>query len=359
LHLKHEYIAILIVAGQMVTWNEVVSIRYKIEKEKEIPLFRTLNWYFLFVSLLSFYGKYALTFAMTLGGAIAKFSHQVLEYSHPIIFFLYVAGFVAFILSLRKDSLRYQFSQLTWTILTLLLIVGQTHFSMQYLFDGIIWILLPHSMSIVNDIMAYFCGIMLGRKIIDRPLFALSPNKTWEGFIGAMFFTIAFAFFVSPLFLQSQWLICPAGLYDPLTERCDTAKFPHGYIFSETPYNIPVLSSDFSWTTTEISLYPLQLHAISFALFSSLVAPFGGFLASSIKRAFNKKDFQNIFPGHGGFMDRVDCQLLMCSFVFIYLNTFIKGPPATVDSILSQIKILSREEQLQLLDSLQTLIRQN
>jgi len=49
-------------------------------------------------------------------------------------------------------------------------------------------------------------------------------------------------------------------------------------------------------------------------------------------------------------MDRVDCQLLMCSFVYIYLNTFIKGKLATVDSIWSQINLLTREEQLELFD---------
>jgi len=225
---------------------------------------------------------------------------------------------------------------------------------MQYLFDGIIWILLPHSMSIVNDIMAYFCGILLGRKLIDRPLFALSPNKTWEGFIGAMFFTVVFAFFVSPYFIQ-DWIICPAGLFN--SSGCDTTSFDHGYIFSLSKYPIPTITSDFQFTTREIALYPLQLHAISFALFSSLIAPFGGFLASSIKRAFNKKDFDNIFPGHGGFMDRVDCQLLMCSFVFIYLNTFIKGKPATVDSILSQINLLTREEQLLLFHKFQAILK--
>jgi phosphatidate cytidylyltransferase len=291
----------------------------------------------------------------------SRISQWTLEYALPLIFFLYIAGFVAFILSLRKDSLRYQFSQLTWTLLTLLLIVGQTHFCMQYLFQGIIWILLPHGLSIVNDIMAYFCGITMGRKLIDRPLFALSPNKTWEGFIGAMFFTIAFAFFISPLFIQSDWIICPAGLYDAAAQKgCDVDKFDHGYIFVLTKYNIPYFSlSDLQMTTKEVLLYPLQLHAISFALFASLIAPFGGFLASSIKRAFNKKDFHNIFPGHGGFMDRVDCQLLTCSFVYIYLNTFIKGSATTVEAILSQIELLNFEQQTELMTALQAIIQTN
>ena len=45
---------------------------------------------------------------------------------------------------------------------------------------------------------------------------------------------------------------------------------------------------------------PIQLHSIPLALFASVVAPFGGFLASGIKRAYNIKDFDSIIPGHGG-----------------------------------------------------------
>jgi len=234
------------------------------------------------------------------------------------------------------------------------LVVGQTHFSMQYLYDGLIWILLPHGLIIVNDIMAYFCGISLGRKIIDRPLFYLSPSKTWEGFIGSMLFTVLIAFLMSPLFIQSDWLICPAGNYVPGI-GCDISTFNHGKIFLPARYRVPSILTDWGLSSIEyITLYPLQIHAVIFALFASLIAPFGGFLASSIKRAFHKKDFDTIFPGHGGFMDRVDCQLLMCSFVFIYVTTFMKTDLSTVDSILYQIHQLSKDQQQELYEALQS-----
>ena len=49
----------------------------------------------------------------------------------------------------------------------------------------------------------------------------------------------------------------------------------------------------------------MQLHAVAFAVFASLVAPFGGFFASGFKRAFRIKDFGAAIPGHGGFTDRM------------------------------------------------------
>lgn len=38
-----------------------------------------------------------------------------------------------------------------------------------------------------------------------------------------------------------------------------------------------------------IWMYPMQLHSLSLALFSSIIAPFGGFFASGFKRAFKVK----------------------------------------------------------------------
>ena len=55
-------------------------------------------------------------------------------------------------------------------------------------------------------------------------------------------------------------------------------------------------------------------------LFVSLIAPFGGFMASGFKRAFKIKDFADKIPGHGGFADRFDCKILTGCFMFFYLT---------------------------------------
>ncbi|KAL3283048.1 hypothetical protein HHI36_006206 [Cryptolaemus montrouzieri] len=50
---------------------------------------------------------------------------------------------------------------------------------------------------------------------------------------------------------------------------------------------------------------------------------FGSVLAG-FKRAINIKDFSNTIPGHGGIVDRFDCEFLMAIFVFVYMSTFVK-----------------------------------
>merc|ERR1719324_1074630 len=92
---------------------------------------------------------------------------------------------------------------------------------------------------------------------------------------------------------------------------------------------------DFEFFTVEAK--PIQLHALVLACFASVVAPFGGFLASAIKRAYNIKDFDSLIPGHGGFMDRVDCQFLMLLCTYVHYSTFVKEGKFSEGQILSAI----------------------
>jgi len=46
--------------------------------------------------------------------------------------------------------------------------------------------IVPVSMIVINDVMAYMFGFFFGR----TPLIKLSPKKTWEGFIGGGISTV-------------------------------------------------------------------------------------------------------------------------------------------------------------------------
>eukprot|EP00545_Synedropsis_sp_CCMP1620_P009528 CAMPEP_0119004594 /NCGR_PEP_ID=MMETSP1176-20130426/1236_1 /TAXON_ID=265551 /ORGANISM="Synedropsis recta cf, Strain CCMP1620" /LENGTH=384 /DNA_ID=CAMNT_0006956321 /DNA_START=40 /DNA_END=1194 /DNA_ORIENTATION=+ len=147
------------------------------------------------------------------------------------------------------------------------------------------WIFFPALLVIVNDTMAYICGIIVGKTKI---LPTVSPKKTWEGFLGAAIFTVALS---KPL-----WMLTMGG--------------------GDAP---PIAKT--------------QLFLL--AAYVSLVAPFGGFLASTVKRTFGAKDFGAIMPGHGGLVDRLDCQLVTAPFIYLYL-TFMGGPNGLVAAGSSQ-----------------------
>ena len=60
------------------------------------------------------------------------------------------------------------------------------------MYEGLIWMLLPSSLIIINDIFAYIFGKLFGK----TQLIALSPNKTVEGFIGGLIGTLIGSFLV-------------------------------------------------------------------------------------------------------------------------------------------------------------------
>jgi phosphatidate cytidylyltransferase len=59
------------------------------------------------------------------------------------------------------------------------------------------------------------------------------------------------------------------------------------------------------------------------AVFAALIAPFGGFFASGLKRGLKIKDFADSIPGHGGFADRFDCHIVIAFFVQVYLTQVV------------------------------------
>lgn len=108
-----------------------------------------------------------------------------------------------------------------------------------------------------------------------------------------------------------------------------------------------------SFTNISFTFAPMQLHALVLASFASLIAPFGGFFASGLKRSFKIKDFGDSIPGHGGMTDRMDCQFIMGFFAYMYYHTFISLHKVNVGTVLeTAITSLSPEEQIELVKSM-------
>lgn len=132
--------------------------------------------------------------------------------------------------------------------------------------DGQAWLLLLTAITVASDSAAFYTGSLFGRHKLCP---AISPNKTWEGFLGGLAGSFGAALLIRNFFLPA---------------------------------------------------YCLQSICLIVLLLSCLGAA-GDLSESVIKRAFGVKDSGSILPGHGGLLDRID-SLLLTAPVLYYLLYF-------------------------------------
>ncbi|KAF9429850.1 hypothetical protein BGZ94_009246 [Podila epigama] len=340
------FVILLVVSVQGLVYKEVIYLANVPSREKKLPWFRSLNWYFLFSTNYFLYGE----------SLIHNFQHiffvdafllPFATHHRFISFSLYVIGFVFFVANLKKGHYRFQFSQFAWTHMTLLLVVCQSHFIINNIFEGLIWFFLPASLVVTNDIWAYIFGFFMGK----TPLIKLSPKKTVEGFVGGWIMTMFFGILFATLFLKYPYMICPvkdlrATAFSGLTCEPNPVFVPTKHFL--TPW-LASLGRHLGMRHNYVMVAPLQWHVLIMACFASLIAPFGGFFASGFKRAFKIKDFGQSIPGHGGITDRMDCQFLMGLFSYMYYQSFIKTSALSVGLVLqTAINHLDGAEQMEL-----------
>ncbi|PAA76614.1 hypothetical protein BOX15_Mlig030952g3 [Macrostomum lignano] len=332
---------VLILIIQMMCFYEIINIGYVVYKSQDLPWFRTLSWFFLFTSNYFFFGESMIDqFRILLQRD--QFLQPLLTYHRFISFCLYCGGIVGFVVSLVKKHYLQQFTLFGWTHMALLVLVTSSHFMIRNVFNGVIWLLLPSSMIICNDIMAYMFGFFFGK----TPLIKLSPKKTWEGFIGGGLSTILFSVLLSHFLIQFDFFVCPLE-YDEVSDAVSMNCVRH-WIFERSTFHIPVVGK--LLFLSSIPWYPFYWHSIIMATFASFVGPFGGFFASGFKRAFKIKDFGDLIPGHGGMTDRFDCQIIMGTFVYVYFQTFIMV--TSPHHLLRQVYSLRPDDQLKFYEAL-------
>ncbi len=128
------------------------------------------------------------------------------------------------------------------------------------------WLLFVLAVNATGDVAALYVGGSIGtRKLAPR----VSPNKTWEGTIGSIVFSIA------------------AG----------------------TAYGNYFLADDARlWTFAAL------------ALIVNIAGQFGDLAESALKRGAGLKDSGNLLPGHGGLLDRIDAYLFSIPVIYCYLK---------------------------------------
>ena len=138
---------------------------------------------------------------------------------------------------------------------------------------SVIFIIMIFAITMLTDTFAYLIGSLIkGPKLAPK----ISPNKTISGSIGGLLGGVAGAMIVYALV-----------------------------------FNIPAWSS-------MLSMYSLSWwHFLIFGLIASIFGQCGDLLESKLKRMANIKDSGNIFPGHGGMLDRVDAMMMVATIMFI------------------------------------------
>jgi phosphatidate cytidylyltransferase len=125
-----------------------------------------------------------------------------------------------------------------------------------------------------SDMGAYLTGSVIGK----HPLVPhISPKKTWEGFFGALFFS----------------LLASVGLFLLMPGHFSVLTMPH---------------------------------AIVLGLLLGFAAVIGDLAESIIKRSTGVKDSGNMLPGIGGALDLIDSLLFTAPLLFFYLRLVIKVP---------------------------------
>lgn len=142
--------------------------------------------------------------------------------------------------------------------------------SLRGLENGFYWIALAFLASMFSDMGAFLIGRKIGRtKMMTR----VSPNKSWEGYIGGVVVAILLTGLIA-------WGV-------------------HQFIPAVT----------------------LQAGLVM-GLVVSVLAPLGDFGESMLKRPFGIKDSSDRIPGHGGFLDRIDA-FLWAAVIGYYLTLIL------------------------------------
>lgn len=135
--------------------------------------------------------------------------------------------------------------------------MGSYLISLRFLPDGSWWVLLTIPTIAMGDAGAFFIGRAFGKTPLAP---RISPNKTREGYLGGILFSL-----IGGVLFAVLW-----GLRSPLI----------------TP-----------------------MHGVVLGLVLGILSPLGDLGESMLKRQFNLKDSGRLLPGHGGILDRMDSWL--------------------------------------------------
>lgn len=85
-----------------------------------------------------------------------------------------------------------------------------------------------------------------------------------------------------------------------------------------------IINLIFTWCINKYLGYDISYLTIAvIGTILSIIGQLGDFSASVIKRYFDVKDYSELFPGHGGMLDRIDSVMFIAPFAYMLLTIFL------------------------------------
>ena len=143
--------------------------------------------------------------------------------------------------------------------------------------------------SCTTDIFALVFGLKFGKHKMAP---YISPKKSWEGAIGGTAVATALGF----IFLYFY------RYFAPLFHNGSSINFFDG-VFGYSEFTKP----------------GMIIFMILLSASMSVCSQIGDLVASKLKRYYGIKDYSNLFPGHGGILDRFDSALFSSSILLVFI----------------------------------------
>ena len=224
------------------------------------------------------------------------FSFHLDMYLTVGIIFLVITSCYIFVPDFETEDLGKLFVQILYISITFASFTVIRTYGIRYIFY-----LLLVVMS--TDIFALIFGVKFGKhKMAPK----ISPKKSWEGAIsGTVLATVLGVVFVL-LYPQVESFL-GVGTSTNFFDRI----FQYG----------------------NLSDSDMILYVISLTILMSICGQIGDLVASKFKRTYGIKDYSNLFPGHGGVLDRFD-SVLFSATIFLVLINF--------QTIINQLEIIEK-----------------
>lgn len=208
-------------------------------------------------------------FTLSIVGGVTLAISEI-PYFDTVILITFIAALVIFtFMMLAKKHLNISKPVPSVILALVVVLLFKSVPELRAVTNGLYYLTTAVTLCFVTDIAAYLIGRSFGRhKLIP----SVSPNKTVEGSLAGVVFALLFTLIGGVL----------AGYFEVFT--VDYGK--------------------------------LCIYAVA----ASLVGEFGDLAMSVIKRICKIKDFGNLFPGHGGILDRFDSHMFTVAFTLVYCN---------------------------------------